>query len=566
MSKKKRKGRHPRSGQAAPGGKPREFRGRPRTSPNTTPEDEFFANARGLLASTDPLAAEELASSIVAVWYRGGIGNELDTELATTVVEALAGTSRPESLVILLGLGAVAPGLHAARARRGVEQLVEDGVAPPAWASDVGRAEVSECWITSDVLGDGRNFLLGCRYPDGKGHSVVVYIDTNLGVLVKDAFVVPAPITEVLDVFRSQAPEAVNLSLAPIDPATASAHIRDALERNDMTYPPIETETFPAVRALLDARLATMPGDGALPARPEWSEAERNELVAEFLASSEATEWADDPDAEEIAELLVWHGCDYDGSGDPLRWSPVVVEIVLCDWLPRKAALERSVVVKVPFVLQSFVRFAGRRRDLPSERVAETAAAINAYGADYLEAMEDPETWGPAKVVFSKLTAAGVDLSDETAVASFIAELNRTGDPLAQPVPAHQDFDWKGIPGHVSWRVSEILRDVDRVCAQCLDDEYRVLAYDLVRRLALRRTFPLSKAFTSSWAAGVLHFLGQRGSLFKKESRPYVTTARLASAVGVSTATMGNKSKQIRELLALPEDNTELRHSSAPRE
>lgn len=266
------------------------------------------------------------------------------------------------------------------------------------------------------------------------------------------------------------------------------------------------------------------------------------------------------------AELLVWHGCDYDGIGDPLRWSPVVVEIVLCDWLPRKAALDRSVVVKVPFVLQSFVRFAGRRRDLPSEHVAETAAAINAYGADYLEAMEDPETWGPAKMVFAKLTAAGVDLSDETAVASFIDDLNRSGDPLAPPAPAHQDFDWTGIPGRVSWRVSEILRDVDRVCAQCLDDEYRVLAYDLVRRLALCRTYPLSKAFTSSWAAGVLHFLGQRGSLFKKESQPYVTTARLASAVGVSTATMSNKSKQIRELLALPEDNTELRHSSAPRE
>ena len=563
MSKKKRKGRNPRSGRATPAATPREFHGRPRHSPNTTPEDEFFANARGLLTSTDPLDAEELASAIVATWYRGGIGNKFDLEMATTVVEALAGTPRPESLAILLGLGAVAPMLHAARARRGVEQLVEGGVVLPAWASGVGRAEVSECWVMSDVLGDGNNFLLACRYPDGKEHSVVVYVDTNLGVLVKDAFVVPAPITEVLDGFRSQMTETADVTLAPVDPATVAALIRDALECNDMTYPPIETETFPAVRALIDARLETMPDDGATPTKPEWSAAERTALVAEFLASPEATEWADDPEAEEIAELLVWHGCDYDGSGDPLRWSPVVVEIVLCNWLPRKAALERSVVVKVPFVLHSFVRFAGRRCDLPVERVDETAGAIDAFGADFLEAMEDPEAWGPAKMIVSKLSATGIDISDKAAVASFIDDLNRSGDPLAPSAPAPQDFDWKGIPGRVSWRVSEILRDVDRVCAQCLDDEYRVLAYDVVRRLALRRTYPLTKAYASSWAAGVLHLLGQRGSLFKRDHQPYVTTARLASAVGVSTATMGNKSKQIRELLALPEDSTELRHSSA---
>jgi Domain of unknown function (DUF6398) len=117
-----------------------------------------------------------------------------------------------------------------------------------------------------------------------------------------------------------------------------------------------------------------------------------------------------------------------------------------------------------------------------------------------------------------------------------------------------------------AWRVREILRDVDRIRTQCLDDEYRVLASDVVRRLALSPVHPLSKAYTSSWPAGVLHFLGQRNSLSKKGTQLYVTTANLASAAGVSTATMNSKTKQIRELLALPEDNTELRHSSAPRE
>ena len=32
---------------------------------------------------------------------------------------------------------------------------------------------------------------------------------------------------------------------------------------------------------------------------------------------------------------LLWFGSGY-GPGDPLRWSPTAVEILMLDWIPRK--------------------------------------------------------------------------------------------------------------------------------------------------------------------------------------------------------------------------------------
>ena len=42
----------------------------------------------------------------------------------------------------------------------------------------------------SHVLGDGDNIMLGARLPGGHELTCVIYIDHNLGTLVKDAFVV----------------------------------------------------------------------------------------------------------------------------------------------------------------------------------------------------------------------------------------------------------------------------------------------------------------------------------------------------------------------------------------
>lgn len=54
----------------------------------------------------------------------------------------------------------------------------------------------------SHVLRDGDNIMLGSRLPGGHEITCIIYIDHNLGTLVKDSFVVPASIASMVAEFR----------------------------------------------------------------------------------------------------------------------------------------------------------------------------------------------------------------------------------------------------------------------------------------------------------------------------------------------------------------------------
>ena len=89
-------------------------------------------------------------------------------------------------------------------------------------------------------------------------------------------------------------------------------------------------EDDPDSRALVRARLRDLP-----PARPveetDLTDEEAEALMAAFEASRSGAPLGDDV---ELAFHLLQHALD--SRGDPLRWSPIVVEWCLLDWMPRR--------------------------------------------------------------------------------------------------------------------------------------------------------------------------------------------------------------------------------------
>jgi len=83
-----------------------------------------------------------------------------------------------------------------------------------------------------------------------------------------------------------------------------------------------------------------LPEGGAGYVRPTWNETRKNKLAKRFFGS-EFGQPLDDDDHRDLLDQFLWFGIDY-GPGDPLRWSPVAVEILLADWIPRKIAASRS--------------------------------------------------------------------------------------------------------------------------------------------------------------------------------------------------------------------------------
>jgi hypothetical protein len=149
-------------------------------------------------------------------------------------------------------------------------------------------------------------------------------------------------------------------------------------------------------------------------------EEERAEIVDAFVASREA---AGLQEAADLVRLFVDYACDY-GAGDPLRWSPIAVEILLADWLPRKAILEPDEVDVLPEVLRRFVRHAARRKGIADDVFAETLETVDRFAPDFAAGMADDDRAGPANELGLALRAAGVDLADEAAIQAFIDARN----------------------------------------------------------------------------------------------------------------------------------------------
>jgi hypothetical protein len=97
----------------------------------------------------------------------------------------------------------------------------------------------------------------------------------------------------------------------------------------------------------------------------------------------------------------------------------------------------------------------------------------------------------------------------------------------------------------------QVIALTDKVCADLLDEEYAGLARHVVAKLARKRPSPLQSGRAATWSGGVVWALGQVNFLFDRSSEPYVAHDDLADAFGLSKSTLGQKAKQIRDMLKM---------------
>lgn len=103
----------------------------------------------------------------------------------------------------------------------------------------------------------------------------------------------------------------------------------------------------------------------------------------------------------------------------------------------------------------------------------------------------------------------------------------------------------------INKKQQEIIQLAKNFCDEHIDREYAELAEKLICKLGRKRNVPFVSGQTSIWAAAVIHALGTINFLFDKSSEPYITTSNINDFFGTKQSTVGNKSKQIRDLLKL---------------
>ncbi|MDK3258540.1 DUF6398 domain-containing protein [Blastococcus capsensis] len=517
----------------------------------------MLSGIRAALADPDPLALLGLVSTLItSLEPEPALGRQPDPELPTLeeLVATFLDIDRPETSALLAGIAGLAGDeVLRHRVRR---EIGARGHVLPRWLVELPASQATGPVVRlRHVLGDGENLLFGVRLPGGAELALATYVDHNLGTLVKDGFVSPEPVQQVLDDMAA-ATDDPDVTVTDLDPADARAMITEAFELGRITVPPIETDTWPACRPLLRWAVGLLPEGGTGYLRPEWPDDARQALAVRFLASPFGA-GLDDADSRSLLESLLWFGCDY-GPGDPLRWSPVTVEILLTDWIPRKIAADVDYLAQAPGLLRAFIRFAHAESGIRTELTEQTLAAVDVWEPAYQRTIRSPRPQGPLALL-ARLGALdpegpwpvphdvllGYDPVDQLAeaVGGRAALDALDGTPLPD-----EAFDWDMVPGDVRPLVGRVRELADGACTELLDIELRTAARRLLARVAAadpdlfrRRSRPESTAAAVCWIVATANHLfrdrrltvKQLTSWFGVTGSPSSPARALLKAIGV---------------------------------
>lgn len=370
---------------------------------------------------TDPLVAEMWASQMLGTFYKLPlpihVRDEFEHSMEAKLLEAIDEADGENQLAVLRALAAVAPAPIGPKAHTRATELAARGVTDPPWAHEIGRPEFMDVWMTDDPYGDQRAYYASFRYSGRDPHTVMALYDVNLGGIVKDSF---AGYTK-RDLRSAPTPE--ELQRKEVEPRAMAAEILTGISTGDMYVDNDWTEDFRKNRALLATRMRPLVDDAPLvPGEFDpLPEEKRSKLLEEFMRTGLAS-------GLEAEDSIVHHAltfrCDY-SDGDPLRWSPIGVELFMMDFLPRKVTLDAVEIRNLSPVLKAWVRFALAQRGLEERWITETEAAVDRWAAAFKREVTNPDTFGPAKAIGQAMMIDGIDFNDRLAVDRWIEEFNQ---------------------------------------------------------------------------------------------------------------------------------------------
>jgi hypothetical protein len=495
--------------------------------------------ASSLLAAVDPRAKNPFERP-----------RQQDEVTVAALVGSFAEAVLPETTVLLAAFAELGPDeVSRARARRAYAASPHE---VPEWLARLGETSVDRAVESTHVLGDGDNVMLNVWLP-GYDMTMVVYIDHNLGTVVKDGFPAPASVDAVVSRLR-EASDDPDLRYGDISLADARARISEAMEKGDHMFPPLETDTWPASRPLAEWLLRLLPEGGTGYVRPKWSQAALRKLANRFFGSPFGRQF-DDEDNRNLLDQFLWFGTDY-GPGDPLRWSPVAVEILLADWIPRKIAADPALLAKAPALLRGFIRYCHDERGIRPSLTQETLAAVDHYEPEYQRVIRSLRPQGPEAL----LAAMGLlgEPDDVFPIEKFL--LDHLADDVGgydvldslddDPLP-DEEFAWGSVPEDARDQVQKVLNGCDRCANDLFGPEYRTACRRLLARAA--RGIPgtsLASAKPEMVAAAVCWVIGRGNHRFG--TRPGELKVKdLTGYFGIGASTVSQRGYQVIRVAGL---------------
>lgn len=376
----------------------------------------------------------------------------------------------------------------------------------PGYVTGLREARVTSAYFMGDDLGDGDNVILGIAFPDGTRMTAIVYIDHNMGTIVKDGFFIGERVELVRERYLELIEEQGDTTsdLPPMELGEARGRIEEALDNLDMFHPDWEQDGWPLARPLLELLLETMPEPDEVSgaAAPEVAD-----VVSAFWLSPEGAELERTTDELDAVDELFDFAADH--CRDPLRWSPVVVEVCLRE-LTFDPTVSDSAAEQIPRALPSVIRFAHRTRGIPPERTTETLAAV----VEWAPVLEAGRAMGITAAIreSEELYAAALAGDLGPLMRHRLLEVLGSEDAVVAlddtPHP-DEELDLSNVPADLHERVTAISGHLDRLCAGGLppvDTEFRTVCRRFLTGVAARgpevlrrRAKDVNTASTIAW-------------------------------------------------------------------
>ncbi len=407
----------------------------------------------------------------------------------------------------------------------------------------------------------------------GRSVTLAVAVDRSGSPYLEDAYLSDGPLSTVVEFSRTELElpvDEVTLSLAD-----AGARLREALEMSTHMFPPIETESWPGTRPLLEWMLRKLPDSGTGYEIRMWEPEEIDELVADFRASPFAAGLTEDEISH--AHLLFEFQCNY-GNNDPLRWSGTFVERLMCDLYPRKVMSPEDDLLLMPTALAALVRFANDRSGVDPVFTENAIAAIEDNREEYEARVrgDQPES---TSALFARLLT-GIDddalplseplsdLGDEFGGGSFfgdqasmLAEIFISSGAEAvggidalqaltdEPLPT-EGLDTAAVAEDVVDRLNSLVPEIRRIADEVFDEpELATAALRLLTTIG--RVGPAifrRRIADRSLLAALFWIVGKDNNLFTGQwgSEGGMTIGELQNHLGVSSSPKPTAEKMLR--------------------
>lgn len=105
-------------------------------------------------------------------------------------------------------------------------------------------------------------------------------------------------------------------------------------------------------------------------------------------------------------------------------------------------------------------------------------------------------------------------------------------------------------------RYEEVIEKINGFSNEYLNEEYKNICIEAAKLLFLNNETAVKKGKSYSWAAGIVHAIGSVNRLFDSKEEPYIKALDLYKEFGVSSSTGSSKSKEVKALLEISEENS----------